>query len=162
MTALVLTLALLLPTALPRQAVWPLGPPRPEVVRGWEPPLFPYGPGHRGVDLAGRAGAEVRAAAAGRVLFAGQVAGRGVLVIALAGTGAPPLRTTYEPVRPMVRAGDPVRPGQTVATLAAGPSHCAGPCLHWGLLRADAYLNPLLLLPRAPSRLLPLSGTRSR
>ncbi|MET9052583.1 M23 family metallopeptidase [Streptomyces bacillaris] len=137
--------------------VWPLAG-RPAVVRGWEPPAGPYGPGHRGVDLAARAGDTVVAAATGRVAFAGRVAGRGVLVIELAGSGAPPLRTTYEPVRALVAQGDEVVAGRPVGLLEAGPFHCAGGCLHWGLRRGEAYLNPLSLLRRGPSRLLPVSG----
>lgn len=142
--------------------VWPLAG-RPAVLRGWEPPTTPYGPGHRGVDLAARPGDAVVAAATGRVSFAGRVAGRGVLVIEPAGSGAPPLRTTYEPVRALVDKGDEVVAGQPVGVLEAGPFHCAGGCLHWGLRRGDAYLDPLTLLPpallrRGPSRLLPVFG----
>lgn len=142
--------------------VWPLEG-RPPVLRGWKPPAGPYGPGHRGVDLGAGPGTPVRAAASGRVSFAGGVAGRGVVVIELAGTGDPPLRTTYEPVRPLVAKGDEVTAGQVVAVLAAGPFHCASGCLHWGLRRAEAYVDPLSLLPpsllrRGPSRLLPVSG----
>lgn len=141
---------------------WPLEG-RPQVVRGWEPPATEYGRGHRGVDLGAGAGARVLAAAAGRVSFAGGVAGRGVVVIELAGTGDPPLRTTYEPVRPLVAKGDEVAAGQVVAVMSAGASHCASGCLHWGLRRAEAYLDPLSLLPpsllrRGPSRLLPVWG----
>ncbi|MGA4801855.1 peptidoglycan DD-metalloendopeptidase family protein [Streptomyces lavendulocolor] len=142
--------------------VWPVGPPRPAVVRGWEPPASAYGPGHRGVDLSAPPGTVVRAAAAGRVWFAGPVAGRGVLSITLTATGAPPLRTTYEPVRPLVRPGSDVAAGQVVAVVAPGAgAHCAPACLHWGLRRGDTYLDPLSLLPapllrRPPSRLLPL------
>ena len=47
------------------------------VVRGFDAPPSPYAAGHRGVDLAARAGSAVRAAAAGRVYFAGVVAGIG-------------------------------------------------------------------------------------
>ncbi|MDQ1008033.1 murein DD-endopeptidase MepM/ murein hydrolase activator NlpD [Streptomyces sp. V4I23] len=142
---------------------WPVGPPRPAVVRGWAPPASPYGAGHRGVDLAARPGTPVRAAAASRVTFAGRVANRGVLVISLTDTGDPPLRTTYEPVRPLVDKGEEVAAGQVVATIEAGPAHCAAGCLHWGLLRGTEYLNPLSLLPpsilrRPPSRLLPVFG----
>ncbi|MFH8365315.1 murein hydrolase activator EnvC family protein [Streptomyces sp. NPDC018031] len=115
------------------------------------------------MDLAGRPGQPVHAAAAGRVVFAGPVAGRGVISIELAGTGSPPLRTTYEPVRASVGEGDEVSAGQVVGVLAAGPSHCAGGCLHWGLRRADRYLDPLTLLPpwmlrSGASRLLPVFG----
>lgn len=146
--------------------VWPVGV-RPPVLRGWEPPATEYGPGHRGVDLAAPTGAPVRAVAAGRVSFAGPVAGRGVVSVELAGTGTPPLRTTYEPVRPSVRTGDEVEAGEVVGTLEqtapGASSHCATGCLHWGLLRGETYLNPLLLLPPwllnpLPPRLLPVLG----
>lgn len=141
---------------------WPVGAP-PPVLRGWVPPASPYGPGHRGVDLGAEPGAAVRAAAAGRVLFAGKVAGRGVVTVEVAASGSPPLRTTYEPVLPTVRKGEVVAAGAQIGVLdGAGPFHCATPCLHWGLLRADLYLDPLSLLPpgwqgHGPSRLLPLA-----
>ncbi|MEU3450676.1 M23 family metallopeptidase [Streptomyces thermolilacinus] len=144
-------------------AVWPVGPPRAVVVRGWEPPVSAYGRGHRGVDLAAPPGTRVRAAAGGRVTFAGAVAGRGVLVVTLpAPPGAVPVRITYEPVRAEVEAGAEVVAGQVVAVTAPDTaSHCAGTCLHWGLRRGEIYLDPLSLLPprlldRPPSRLLPV------
>ncbi|MFH8803731.1 peptidoglycan DD-metalloendopeptidase family protein [Streptomyces sp. NPDC017936] len=138
---------------------WPVGV-RPAVVRGWEPPPTAYARGHRGVDLAAPAGAPVRAAAAGRVLFAGRVAGRGVVSVDLAGTD---LRTTYEPVTASVRKGDVVAAGAVVGRVEAAGSHCAVTCVHWGLLRGRSYLNPLSLLPPwllrgGPSRLLPVWG----
>ncbi|MEU6960965.1 M23 family metallopeptidase [Streptomyces chrestomyceticus] len=134
---------------------------RPTIARGWEPPPAPWAPGHRGVDLLAAEDSTVRAAAPGRVLFAGKVAGRGVLSIEVSGSGHPPLRTTYEPVHPTIRKGDHVTAGQTVAKLGPGPFHCSTPCLHWGLLRDKTYLDPLSLLPAAmlnpgPSRLLPV------
>lgn len=141
---------------------WPVGV-RPAVVRGWEPPATEYGRGHRGVDLAAPPGAVVRAAAAGRVSFAGRVAGRGVVAVELTGTGDPPLRTTYEPVRATVKKGAAVSAGAALGVLEPPGSHCPGSCLHWGLLRADTYLDPLSLLPpwllrRGASRLLPVIG----
>lgn len=143
---------------------WPVGV-RPPILRGWEPPATPYGRGHRGVDLAAPAGAAVRAVAAGRVSFAGRVAGRGVVSVELTGTGDPPLRTTYEPVRASVKKGDEVAAGEVVGTVEAmGGSHCkASACVHWGLRRGETYLDPLQLLPpwllhRGPSRLLPVLG----
>ncbi|MEV0280649.1 M23 family metallopeptidase [Streptomyces sp. NPDC050610] len=136
---------------------------RPVVVRAWEPPPAPWAAGHRGVDLAAHSGQAVRAAGGGTVSFAGKVAGRGVLSIELSGTGSPPLRTTYEPVRATARAGDRVTAGQPVGVLVPGSSHCAAPCLHWGLLRGHRYLDPLSLLPpemlgSGHSRLLPVFG----
>ncbi|MDG9719324.1 M23 family metallopeptidase [Streptomyces sp. DH24] len=142
--------------------IWAVGA-RPAVLRGWDPPATPYGPGHRGVDLAAPPGAPVRAVAPGRVSFAGRVAGRGVVSVDLSGTGTPPLRTTYEPVRPSVEEGAEVAAGDVLGTLD-GSAHCGGPsCLHWGLRRKDTYLNPLALLPpwlagNAPPRLLPVLG----
>ncbi|WP_325176505.1 M23 family metallopeptidase [Streptomyces sp. BSE6.1] len=140
---------------------WPVGV-RPAVLRGWEPPATPYGPGHRGVDLAAAGGTPVRAVAAGRVSFAGPVAGRGVVSLELAGTGDPPLRTTYTPVEAVVEEGDEVAAGEVLGSVRPAGSHCTG-CLHWGLLRGDVYLNPLSLLPpwlldAGPSRLLPVLG----
>jgi murein DD-endopeptidase MepM/ murein hydrolase activator NlpD len=140
---------------------WPVGT-RPPVLRGWEPPATPYGRGHRGVDLAAAGGAPVRAVAAGRVSFTGRVAGRGVVSLELTGTGRVPLRTTYEPVEAAVHKGDEVAAGEVLGTVEPTGSHCRA-CLHWGLLRGEAYLNPLSLLPpwllhKGPSRLLPVLG----
>ncbi|MGW5634779.1 M23 family metallopeptidase [Streptomyces sp. NPDC003832] len=145
----------------PVAETWPV--PRPVVLRAWDPPPTPYARGHRGVDLAAEPGTPVRAVAAGRVSFAGPVAGRGVVSVELTGTGGPPLRTTYEPVTARVRKGEQVTPGQVVATVSGPSPHCPAPCLHWGLLRGKTYLDPLSLLPphllnRGPSRLLPVLG----
>nr|WP_228472683.1 M23 family metallopeptidase [Streptomyces cyaneochromogenes] len=141
---------------------WPVGL-RPPVLRGWEPPPTPYDRGHRGVDLSAPAGAPVRAVAAGRVSFAGRVAGKGVVAVELTGTGDPPLRTTYEPVRAAVEKGDAVEAGEVVGTVEATGSHCTATCVHWGLRSGESYLDPLSLLPPqllgwGPSRLLPVLG----
>ncbi|ELS56832.1 putative secreted peptidase [Streptomyces viridochromogenes Tue57] len=141
---------------------WPVGV-RPPVLRGWEPPATPYARGHRGVDLAAPPGAPVRAVAAGRVSFAGRVAGKGVVSVELTGTGDPPLRTTYEPVRASVRKGDEVAAGAVVGTVEPTGAHCTAACVHWGLRRGETYMDPLSLLPpwllhRGPSRLLPVLG----
>ncbi|KAB1142013.1 M23 family metallopeptidase [Streptomyces luteolifulvus] len=149
----------------PVARTWPVGPvgTRPVVLRGWEPPATVYGRGHRGVDMAAPAGTAVRAIAAGRVSFAGRVAGRGVVSVELTDTGSPPLRTTYEPVRASVRKGDEVAAGGVVGTVEPTGSHCTAACVHWGLLRGETYLDPLSVLPpwllrRGPSRLLPVHG----
>ncbi|WP_328844601.1 murein hydrolase activator EnvC family protein [Streptomyces sp. NBC_00258] len=141
---------------------WPVGL-RPSVIRGWEPPATTYGRGHRGVDLTAAPGTPVRAVAPGRVSFAGRVAGRGVVSVELNGTGDPPLRTTYEPVRATAKRGAEVAAGEVIGVVEPTGSHCPASCLHWGLRRADTYLDPLSLLPpwllgRGPSRLLPVIG----
>lgn len=151
MTTLLLSLLMALAQALAPTAR-PLPPPL-VVTRWWDPPPTPYAAGHRGVDLAAPVGAEIRAVGPGRVHHAGPVAGRGVLSLTLPGG----LRTTYEPVRPLVAEGEEVTPGQVVAVLTEG-THRSSPCLHWGLLSGTTYLNPLALLPRPTPRLLPLTA----
>jgi len=130
-------------------------PGDPPVLRGFAPPPAPWAAGHRGVDLGAPAGTEVRAAHAGRVIYAGPLAGRGVVSIRF-GT----LRTTYEPVDPQVDVGVRVRAGEVIGTLQGGSAHCGRgrPCLHWGVLRGGTYLDPLALLGRRHSRLLPVWG----
>jgi len=130
---------------------WPLQPV-PEVVRGFDPPASPYGPGHRGVDLAGRPGQAVRTALPGRVVFAGAIAGRGVVVVRHGAT-----RTTYEPVSPTVSVGADLPGGAVIGTLQLAGSHCfPRACLHWGWIAGETYLDPLRLVGAGPVRLLPL------
>ena len=123
------------------------------VLHRFEQPTTPYAAGHRGVDLAATSGQHVLAARAGRVQFAGPVAGRGVVVIA----HADGIRTEYEPVAPTVRAGDAVDTGQVIGRILGTHDMCQpGVCLHWGARRGDIYIDPLLLLnPLGPVRLLP-------
>jgi murein DD-endopeptidase MepM/ murein hydrolase activator NlpD len=134
-------------------ALWdrPLGGD-PVVTRAFAPPPAPYAAGHRGVDLAGTAGQPVLAAGAGVVAFAGLVAGRPVVSV----DHADGLRTTYEPVRPGVAAGQVVERGSPLGVLVAGHAGCpTAACLHWGLRRGAVYLDPLSLLRPPRVRLLP-------
>ncbi|MBM7805469.1 murein DD-endopeptidase MepM/ murein hydrolase activator NlpD [Geodermatophilus bullaregiensis] len=142
------------PSPVAGTAAWtsPLGDP-PAVTRPFQPPASPYGPGHRGADLAGAPGTVVRAAGDGVVAFAGMVAGRPVVSV----DHADGLRTTYEPVAPVVAAGQGVARGSPLGTVLAGHEGCpAAACLHWGLRRAETYLDPLALLRPPEVRLLPL------
>lgn len=133
--------------------VWPLLPV-PEVVHDFDPPATTYGSGHRGVDLSGSVGATVRTALPGTVSFAGPLAGRGVVVVDHGDT-----RTTYEPVEATVAVGDVVAAGDRIGTLTLALSHCLpAACLHWGWLRGETYLDPLLLVGGGPIRLLPWGG----
>jgi hypothetical protein len=132
---------------------WPLGPPVPAVVRPFEEPTHRFGPGHRGVDLAAAADAPVLAAAAGVVVFAGLLAGRGVVSV----QHADGLRTTYEPVTPTVAAGATVERGAALGTLTRGHAGCPAACLHWGVRRdRTTYVDPLRLLAPPRVRLLPV------
>ena len=89
--------------------------------------------------------------------FAGELAGRPVVSVAHPGG----LRTTYEPVRAAVRAGQLVDAGAVIGELMAGHDGCAAAaCLHWGAMwgpasRAD-YVDPLGLVVTTPIRLKPL------
>jgi murein DD-endopeptidase MepM/ murein hydrolase activator NlpD len=141
------------PAAEPRWRAPLDGPMR--IIRPFAPPAFPWLSGHRGVDLAAEPGTPVKAAGAGKIGYAGDVGGRGVVTV-LHERG---LRTTYLPVRPLMRRGTPVRPGDVIGLLEPSPGHCPATCLHWGLLRDHQYLNPLLLLGRAQVRLLPFWQT---
>ena len=132
---------------------WPLAG-TPIVARGFDPPTTTYSTGHRGVDLLAVLGQQVRAAGAGRVTYAGLLAGRGVVTVTHAGG----LRTTYEPVHPSVRVGALVAFGAPIATLTSGHASChpGTHCLHWGLLRGQVYLDPVSLVQPTALRLLPL------
>ncbi|MFC8718748.1 murein hydrolase activator EnvC family protein [Kitasatospora sp. NPDC057198] len=136
--------------------VWPVGD-RAGLLRRFDPPPTRWAAGHRGVDLAAAPGTVVRAAAPGEVAFAGQVAGRPVVVVAHPGSGTPPLRTTYLPVAASVPVGTAVAAGDPIGVVAGGSGHCPVDCLHWGLVRGDRYLDPLALLGSGRARLLPLS-----
>jgi murein DD-endopeptidase MepM/ murein hydrolase activator NlpD len=133
---------------------WPLAPPHP-VLRRFQAPSTPYGPGHRGVDLGGRVGEQVLAAGSGLVLYAGPLADRSLVSIEHEGG----LRTTYEPIAPTVRVGEYVSRGQVIGTLLAGHPGCPATaptvCLHWGAHRQEVYLDPLHLVEPGQVRLLP-------
>lgn len=118
----------------------------------FDPPPLPWLPGHRGVDFTAATDHPVAAVGSGTVVFAGTVAGRGVVSIDHPGG----IRTTYEPVDPLVHEGDTVTAGQTIGHLAPGHASCpTASCLHLGLKRGSAYLDPLLLFGWGQVRLLP-------
>ncbi|NUR16914.1 MAG: peptidoglycan DD-metalloendopeptidase family protein [Dermatophilaceae bacterium] len=144
--------------APPSQArwAWPLEP-EPSVERRFDPPDQPWLPGHRGVDLAAASGQPVRSPTAGRVTYAGTLAGRGVVVVAHEGG----LRSTFEPVVTAagVGVGTAVARGQVVGVVTSTAGHCAPRvCLHWGVLRGETYLDPLGVVGRARIILLPLAA----
>lgn len=145
--AAALVLALLPGAQEPSCASW--APPVPgAVLRGFAPPATWLGPGHRGIDLAAAPGEPVTAVADGTVAFAGPIAGRGVLVL---DHGS--LRSTYEPVEALVRAGETVARGQPVGAIGSG-GHCDGWCLHLGARvgsgRPASYRSPVALLACSP------------
>lgn len=137
---------------------WPLQP-APPVARPFDPPAKAWSAGHRGVDLRGSPGQPVLAPAPGRVAFAADLAGRGVVVVAIDG-----LRATFEPVEPAVGVGDRVRTGEVIGYLQLARSHCLpSACLHWGVKRGPAdYTDPLSMIGHTDIVLLPFLDPGSR
>ena len=119
---------------------WPVAPPR-QLLRPFEAPPTPYAAGHRGVDVAAQRGGTVSATADGVVSFAGVVVDRPVLSI----RHADGFVSSIEPVAAGVAAGDTVRAGQVVGTVASG-GHCDDRCVHFGVRLHGEYVNPLALL----------------
>jgi murein DD-endopeptidase MepM/ murein hydrolase activator NlpD len=123
---------------------WPVDGP---VMRRFEPPGGPYGPGHRGIDIAVPEGTAVVAAREGVVAFAGFVAdGRYVSVDHPDG-----VRTTYSWLgEARVRRGREVARGEVLGATGGGHPGSAEPHLHFGARYGGAYIDPLLLLqPRS-------------
>lgn len=130
---------------------WPL--PSHSVARGYDPPDTQYGPGHRGIDVAGAPGDVVRAVAPGTVRFAGDVAGKGVVVI---DHGIE--QSTYEPVTPRVSPGDAVVAGQPIGVLRTGHCPGCGAILHLGRKSGTTYLDPLARLSKGRFKLVSPDG----
>jgi hypothetical protein len=106
----------------------------------FRPPSSQYGAGNRGLDYATATGTEVKAAADGEVVFAGQVGGT-LHVVVLHGDG---IRTSYSFLSSIrVQRGDTVRQGQVVGTTSAQP-------FHFGARAGDAYIDPALLFSSGP------------
>jgi murein DD-endopeptidase MepM/ murein hydrolase activator NlpD len=125
-------------------------PVRGPLVRGFEAPPGPYGPGHRGVDLCAPLGTPVAAPAAGAVGFAGRVAGSAWVSVLV----APGVVVTVGPLlQPAVAAGQRVAALGPVGRLAAGH----GGAVHLSLRVDGDYLDPLpWLVDRPRVRLAPL------
>lgn len=126
--------------------------PRPNrVLRTFNKPAKNWLPGHRGVDLEATPNDPIYAAGDGTVIYAGTLAG--IPTVSIEHPGG--LRTTYQPVLPLVAVGDTVTRQQPIGTLAPGGTH-GYPGLQWGAkFGADNYINPLTLLPAPVIRLKP-------
>ena len=95
---------------------------------------------HKGVDFAGREGAEVVAVASGVVIWSGERQGYGQLVEVNHGNG---YVTRYaHNVDNLVAVGDTVRRGQVIARMG-DTGRATGPNLHFEVLLNDKPVNPL-------------------
>jgi murein DD-endopeptidase MepM/ murein hydrolase activator NlpD len=159
-----------------RLSSWaPVEPPSPRVpalwmpvtgplVRGFDARAAPYGPGHRGIDIAAPVGELVRAPTAGRVVFAGPVAGVNWVTLVVAPGVLVTLGPLLDPVvtATRVRSQDPIGrigPGHTATREApATPATPAAPAaLHLSVRVDGVYVDPLVyLVDRPRPRLVPL------
>ena len=95
---------------------------------------------HKGVDFAGREGAEVVAVAQGVVIWSGERYGYGQLVEVNHGNG---YVTRYaHNVDNLVAVGDTVRRGQVIARMGES-GRATGPNLHFEVLLNDKPVDPL-------------------
>jgi murein DD-endopeptidase MepM/ murein hydrolase activator NlpD len=169
--ALVLAVGTFLPTAAPASVARPAEPPPPAgpdpprvpalwmpvagtVVRGFDARAGPYGPGHRGIDIAATVGEPVRAPAAGTVRFAGPVAGTTWVTLQV----APGVLVTLGPLLDPVSAS---RVRLRALLGRVGPGHpgggAGGVTLHLGVRVDGVYVDPLAyLVDRPRARLAPL------
>lgn len=134
------TLALLRlpPARAARSLAWPLSAP---VADSFGPRGARF---HTGIDLPSAVGTPVRAAAAGRVAYAGWLGGGwGLLVLVAHGGG---LRTLYAHLSQVdVRVGDTVTSGSPVGRVGA-TGDATGPHLHFEVRFRGAAIDPLPLL----------------
>ncbi|MEJ2602350.1 MAG: peptidoglycan DD-metalloendopeptidase family protein [Gammaproteobacteria bacterium] len=95
---------------------------------------------HKGVDFAGKAGAEIIAIGAGVVTYSGKRYGYGKMVEIDHGNG---YVTRYaHNAENLVNAGDEVRKGQIIAHMGA-TGRATGPNLHFEVLYDGKVVNPL-------------------
>ncbi|WP_336645412.1 murein hydrolase activator EnvC family protein [Microbacterium sp. USHLN186] len=127
---------------------WPVAAPR-TVVEPFRAPAHEYGPGHRGMDVAADAGAQVRAPAAGVVAFRGTVVDRPLITVDH-GRGHV---STWEPVLSTLPPGQAVEAGALLGVVAAG-GHAAAGTLHVGVRVNGEYVNPHPLFGHVPRAIL--------
>lgn len=126
-------------------SVWPVAG---EITDGFGGRRSPFGGGsyefHSGQDINAERGAEVVAAANGKVVFADWHGGYGQLVTVDHGGG---LTTRYAHLSKIeVRAGDTVARGQRIAAVGS-TGRSTGPHLHYEVRINDEAVNPRSYLP---------------
>ncbi|WP_370900494.1 M23 family metallopeptidase [Chryseobacterium gossypii] len=98
---------------------------------------------HKGLDIAVPYGSDVRAAAAGTVIFSGQKGGYGNCVIVSHGNG---LATLYGHLSELIaKVNDKVKVGQVIAK-SGNSGRSTGPHLHYEVHRNNTPVNPKLFM----------------
>lgn len=110
----------------------------------------PGQPGGKGIDIRGRLGQDITAAANGAVVYSGSgLMGYGQLIIVKHDKS---LLSAYgHNAKLLVKEGDSVRAGQVIATM--GENGASGPMLHFEIRRDGKPVNPLDYLPGSGSGL---------
>lgn len=124
-------------------AVWPMSWPLEGVITS--PFGMREGKPHEGIDIAVEEGTPVRAAAAGRVVFAGPRGTYGLAVIVDHGDGN---RTLYAHCSRLLVAEGSSVDTSTVIALSGNTGHSTGPHLHLEVLKNGVPLNPLIYLDK--------------
>lgn len=105
---------------------------------------------HYGIDYAAPKGTAVRAAAGGKVVFAGSKSGYGKAVEIIHDSG---LKTLYAHLQSYsVKKGQRVKSGQKIAQVGSS-GLSTGPHLHFGLYKNNRPINPSLSIKTAKSAL---------
>lgn len=121
-----------------------IAPSSGPIVREYQPPLGPYGPGHRGVDYAVPSGTPFWASGDGTVTFAGPVADDGLFITVDHGME---IATTYSFLSQIdVTAGQKIKQGDIIGLTGDGHPGEGVPALHFGAKVAGMYVDPELLL----------------
>ncbi|MBV8326322.1 M23 family metallopeptidase [Chryseobacterium sp.] len=98
---------------------------------------------HKGLDIAVAYGSDVRAAAAGTVIFSGQKGGYGNCVIVSHGNG---LATLYGHLSQLIsKTNDKVKVGQVIAK-SGNTGRSTGPHLHYEVHKNNTPVNPKLFM----------------
>ncbi|WP_278352816.1 M23 family metallopeptidase [Chryseobacterium gleum] len=98
---------------------------------------------HKGLDIAVAYGSDVRAAAAGTVIFSGQKGGYGNCVIVSHGNG---LATLYGHLSELIsKVNDKVKVGQVIAK-SGNTGRSTGPHLHYEVHKNNTPVNPKLFM----------------
>jgi len=138
----------------PAAPVTPATPTAPAVATGidWAWPaggkiLAPFSEGsgeaNKGIDIAGKIGEPVQAAAAGKVIYVGTMNKYGNLVIVLHGAGNSSVYAHNSKI--LVKEGQMVTRGQKIAEL--GDSDADQPKLHFEIRQQGKPVDPLRFLP---------------
>lgn len=127
----------------PGTFTWPI--PGSSVISTFHAPTRPWGPGHRGLDVAATPGTAVVAPVSGTVTFAGRVGERPLVSIRPRDAGSTLI--TLEPVDSRTGPGQSVRAGEALGTVATG-GHCDQRCLHIGVRSTTGYADPWPLFSR--------------